>query len=217
MGSPTLTDSDGTPAEERDAFEHRNLVVTLEITYPPDCILSEVAGETVGNVTSNLVNDTCLCELEIEHEDGSTEYCQESSDVDQECICQVFVSNEHLPKIQSVDSDVMVVRTRLQDRKRLRELVRRLKAVADRVRVIQVIRADGSDDGQGQTVLFDLSTLTKKQRNTLDYAVSRGYYDDPKRINLEALAEKLDISKSTLSYRLKTAEKHLVNSLLETV
>lgn len=60
------------------------------------------------------------------------------------------------------------------------------------------------------------SLLTPKQEETLKLALELGYYDRPKGVNLNELAEQLDCSKSTLCTTLRTAEKkilsHYINS-----
>lgn len=51
--------------------------------------------------------------------------------------------------------------------------------------------------------------LTTEQRRAIHAAVDHGYYEIPRQITLTALAEKLDVPQSTLSYRLQRAEAHL--------
>jgi predicted DNA binding protein len=47
-------------------------------------------------------------------------------------------------------------------------------------------------------------------------AVERGYYETPREITVEELAEELDLPRSTLSYRLRRAEAELVRSFVGT-
>lgn len=60
------------------------------------------------------------------------------------------------------------------------------------------------------TVTIDLDVLTAKQRRTLELALEAGYYERPREADLTYLAEELDISKSAVSQRLRTAETKLV-------
>ena len=48
--------------------------------------------------------------------------------------------------------------------------------------------------------------LTKKQKRALEIAINNGYYDYPKKINMEKLAEIMGISYSTYQAHLKKAE-----------
>lgn len=54
------------------------------------------------------------------------------------------------------------------------------------------------------------STLTGKQEEHVHLAYNKGYYDVPRRISLEELAEEAGCSKSTLSVSLRDAERRLV-------
>ena len=56
----------------------------------------------------------------------------------------------------------------------------------------------------------DFGTLTALERETLRRAVEAGYYDEPRRTSLATLADEFDVSKGTLSQRLRSAERKLV-------
>ena len=60
----------------------------------------------------------------------------------------------------------------------------------------------------------DLGVLTDKQRRTLELALREGYYERPRESNLTDLAEQLDLSKSAVSQRLRTAERKLIKATL---
>ncbi len=55
-------------------------------------------------------------------------------------------------------------------------------------------------------------TLTPKQKEILKPSLKLGYYEFPKRINLNSLAEKLNISPSTLCVHLQKIESRILNS-----
>jgi len=59
-----------------------------------------------------------------------------------------------------------------------------------------------------------LSHLTEKQRRTLITAHALGYYDIPKKIGLVQLAERLDLSRSTVDMQLRRAERRLLNHIM---
>ncbi|MDZ7849667.1 MAG: helix-turn-helix domain-containing protein [Halodesulfurarchaeum sp.] len=52
--------------------------------------------------------------------------------------------------------------------------------------------------------------LPAKQREALRAAVTHGYYETPREIDVAELAERLDVPRSTLAYRLRRAEAHVM-------
>lgn len=58
--------------------------------------------------------------------------------------------------------------------------------------------------------------LSREQREALAAAVEHGYYETPREIDLGELAEKLDIPRSTLTYRVRRAEAQIAKQFLET-
>ena len=59
--------------------------------------------------------------------------------------------------------------------------------------------------------------LTVRQREVFDLAVSEGYYDNPRRITLTALAEMAGVSKSTLCEMIHLIEKNIIDEFAESV
>ena len=58
----------------------------------------------------------------------------------------------------------------------------------------------------------DFDFLTEKQREVLELAVRRGYYDDNSEVTLKQLADELGIARSTIGEHLKRAESEAVKS-----
>jgi len=56
----------------------------------------------------------------------------------------------------------------------------------------------------------DLDFLTEKQREVLELAVNRGYYEDGAEITLKQLADELGIARSTTGEHLKRAESEVL-------
>lgn len=65
------------------------------------------------------------------------------------------------------------------------------------------------------SVRVDLDRLTETQRDTLALALEEGYYDRPRKTDLEALADRLAISRSAVSQRIRTAELKLVRNAFQ--
>ena len=59
-----------------------------------------------------------------------------------------------------------------------------------------------------------VSSLTDKQREALILAFTLGYFDTPRKISSEELAEKLGIVHSTLAVHLRRAERRLLSEIL---
>jgi predicted DNA binding protein len=58
--------------------------------------------------------------------------------------------------------------------------------------------------------------LTDRQHEALTLAISRGYYESPRQISTEALAEEMDISQPSMSSLLRRAERQLLTAALDT-
>ena len=61
-----------------------------------------------------------------------------------------------------------------------------------------------------------MSTLTERQREILVEAYRNGYYEVPRRINSEELANRLKLDKSTVVEHLRKAENRLVSEIILT-
>ncbi|QSG14000.1 helix-turn-helix domain-containing protein [Halapricum desulfuricans] len=60
-----------------------------------------------------------------------------------------------------------------------------------------------------------VDTVTDAQLSTAEYAVSCGYYDDPRSARLADIADEFDRSESAISQRLNAVERHLVRSFVD--
>lgn len=60
--------------------------------------------------------------------------------------------------------------------------------------------------------LFAKKNLSREKREALVSAVKQGYYETPRQITLEELADELGCPRSTLSYRLRRAESKLAKA-----
>lgn len=63
-----------------------------------------------------------------------------------------------------------------------------------------------------RTALFARKNLPAEQRDALVTAVQNGYYEKPRQTTLEELADQLECPRSTLSYRLRSAESKLAKA-----
>lgn len=58
--------------------------------------------------------------------------------------------------------------------------------------------------------------LTQKQREALEVALEEGYFNEPREITLEELASKLDITRTSVSSRLRRGQRALLERKLTT-
>ena len=59
--------------------------------------------------------------------------------------------------------------------------------------------------------------LSEKQRKVIELAIKKGYFDFPRKINLDGLAKELKLAKQTVQQHLRMAEKKLVPFLTENI
>lgn len=86
----------------------------------------------------------------------------------------------------------------------------------DEVLDVRIVNGDTTVGRPTQsTVWVDIDALTPKQWEALQLAFEEGYYDQPRSVDLETLADELSISKSAVSQRLRSAERTLVEGVLE--
>jgi len=90
-----------------------------------------------------------------------------------------------------------------------------LREALDHVRLVRLAVVEGPE--ATEQVTFDLSALTPKQREGLELAVVRGYFDNDRNVELGDLAAEIEISKSALSQRLRAAQAKLVTDVFDEV
>lgn len=89
-----------------------------------------------------------------------------------------------------------------------------------------IAREIGEYEAAGMTVLLErlgayegprdtLAVLTNRQREVIETAHERGYFDVPRTVSTADLADELDLDPSTVSEHLQRAERNLVTALLE--
>ncbi len=59
--------------------------------------------------------------------------------------------------------------------------------------------------------------LTPKQKQATEIAYENGYYEYPKKIELRALAKKMNVSLPTFQEHLKKAENKMIPALIERI
>lgn len=206
-------------AREAGDRQTRRLFVELDVEMAashscPLCSLEE----SIVDVRHQLGEDVCHLDAQLgdsyggcPHDCTTVEHIE--TDIDEGCVCPVFVRYGCVPQVTESEDSTVVVKTYLSDRERLTELIGDLRRTVEDVSVRRLKRVDaGSESPRQKFVTLDLYELTQKQRQAVTAAVAAGYYETPREISLGELADRLDISKSALSQRLKAAESKLVTS-----
>lgn len=121
---------------------------------------------------------------------------------------QEATMNEHSTP---TEKETLHVVLEVADHESLTDLLALVHRSSLPVRTESITKAGLSGD---DTIEIEIDILTAKQRQTLELALKRGYYDRPREADLTDLAEELDISKSAVSQRLRTAERKLVKGVL---
>ena len=172
-----------------------------------DCPIVD-GGSDLAEVHINAVGDECSVDLKPADGEGIR---RATGEVGDECLCHAFQRFGCVPHVRRVEDGTMLVTTYVDDRAVVRELVAALKSIFAAVRLVRLAVVEGPE--ATEQVTFDLSSLTPKQRGSLELAVLRGYFDDDGDVALGDLADELDISKSALSQRLRTAQAKLVKDV----
>jgi predicted DNA binding protein len=102
---------------------------------------------------------------------------------------------------------------RVSDRSVFRRVVERHASNSDDIEIITIV--DPSQE-ESRSLSIDVSNLTEKQWEALEIAHELGHYQTSRGGNLEEIANRLDISKSAVSQRLRAAESKIVSSILGT-
>ncbi|WP_254769363.1 helix-turn-helix domain-containing protein [Salinilacihabitans rarus] len=173
-----------------------------------DCPLAATGDEDV--LTHQIIEDVCYVVSDAADDDPSVR--QTGTVMDGCCPCSIFRHHGCVPVLTSVDGDTVVVTTYLSDRASLRSLVDELRTVVDGVSLRRLTGPTGGEFSDVRSA--NLSLLSEIERETLTRAIEAGYYDDPRRIEFGTLAQRLDVSKPTLSQRLRSAESKLLLDLL---
>ncbi|WP_411965158.1 helix-turn-helix domain-containing protein [Haloferax sp. YSMS24] len=195
----------------------RTLEVLFEVELPGGscCMLSD-PDSRVGNVHNQICDGVCHAEVTVHNEEEDTAHVVHASNrIGDDCLCLAFNDVGCVPRIKSAHDGVLLIETYLSDRSVISELVERLDEVAESVSLRRLTSNDRTNPVGSTSTTIDLSRLTSKQREAATLAVSRGYYETPRKTSLEELSNVLGISKSALSQRLNVVESKLATAAFD--
>lgn len=107
----------------------------------------------------------------------------------------------------------LFVRLRIEDRGSLRQVVDQYSSMEPTVETVTIV--DPSNEN-AELLYIDIGHVTDKQWEALEMAHELGHYASPRGGNLQAIADKLGISKSAASQRLRAAESKIISAILGT-
>jgi predicted DNA binding protein len=198
------------------ATRNRHTRVEVEVIPSENCSCpvkeASSSGLNIDEVRKTTTENRCKSEILTNDSERGPEVVNAVTSVEDSCFCPVFDSFGVLPKIEEVKEGRIVISTYVSDRRDIKSVLERLRSKADKVRVRRIGPVEDCEDLLDST---DMHEMTTKQKETLEVAVSEGYYDEPEEITLGELADRFDVSKSAVSQRLKRAESKIVISSLE--
>lgn len=200
---------EGTPSEESQP-ESRELWAVLKIDVGDECPLTDIDA-TIQNVDLQQMNGEC--KATVVTDDTDMNVLQTSQSMGTDCISWVFHDHGLVPQVMDAGDRSLTVSVYPDERETLPELVESLRDLGYVVDVKRLVGVS-QDLIEESTVLCDLSVLTGKQKEAVELAAERGYYDRSRDVDMGDMADELGISKSALSRRLKSAEAKLMLELM---
>ena len=210
MGMPAdAPDLNRAVKEFLDRVESVKMIEFLKVDFScgEETVVAEITVKE-GYTASDLELPEILGSLEVLKADGRT----------YTCFLRCVVRDEFLlEKMREFDLDVIwtapIYKSRdlhiyacIGDAENLNKVLRLMSTYGE-VRNVIFEAATFSGDGP-------LSGLTRRQRDLLLAAKQYGYYEYPRRINSQQLAEKLGISKTSAIEHLRWGEARLISMLL---
>lgn len=196
---------------ESSRSEERELRIVLEIERSGPCCMDDIA-EQVVDVDVRLDEETCNVDATLR--DAETDTVRTmffSENLCSYCPGKIFSKYDCLPRYRRIDEGSFLMETYASDTDTISDIVSEVRTISDNVSVKSIVPTDDSNGSELEIV--DLTEMTNKQRQALHYAKEAGYYDSEKKISLQDLAEKMDVSTSALSQLLQRAETNVIRQL----
>ncbi|QSG10364.1 helix-turn-helix domain-containing protein [Halapricum desulfuricans] len=191
--------------------EDREMRVVLEIERGGPCRLDRMEGEVIG-IDVRLSEEVCNVDAVVRdpaQENVSTQYFE--NQLCDHCPGKVFGEHGCLPRYREINEGSFVVETYVADTQAVADLVSDIRSVCDNVSLRSIVSTDRSEFNEDCSV--DVSALTRKQREAVYHAQEMGYYDPDADVSLAELADRIGISTSALSQRLRRAEGNVLRQL----
>lgn len=191
-------------------LEDRKLRVVLEVARGGPCVMDDIDGEVI-DIDVRFKGGCCNVDAKVrDTEEGvATKYF--SNELCSYCPGKVFSDLSCLPRYRQIRDGSFVLETYASDTDTVAEIVGNVREICETVSVRSITPSDDGQCEEFRTV--DVSALTPKQREAVVHAQESGYYDPDSDTSLEEVAERMDVSQSALSQRLKRAEANVLRQL----
>lgn len=195
-----------------------SLHLRLEINPLPSCPLSDVEPDVIVNDARTMkLGEACHCEFVFEYPEGDgrpPNRVERNEQKNGDCPCCQICEAGCLPNIVEIRDGSLVVELFVRDREQAFDVLERLESTPAQTELLGIQEHDESEESCC-SARIDLSTLTDVQRETINVAFERGYYNSPKGVILEDLASEFDISKQAIAQRLATAEQKIIEQIAD--
>lgn len=173
--------------------------------------MDDIADQVV-DVDVRLDEETCNVDATLKDADTDTVKTMFfSENLCSYCPGKIFSKYDCLPRYRRIDKGSFLMETYASDTDTISDIVSEVRTISDKVSVKSIVPTDDSNGSELEIV--DLTEMTNKQRQALHYAKEAGYYDSEKKISLQDLAAKMDVSTSALSQLLQRAETNVIRQL----
>ena len=206
--------------------------VTVAFSGPAECPLAELSARAktiIDTVSNSVATESTTCVSEFLVDPGSVPevvaaepvFAYESKtlyrlshDSGDPCPCECLGEfGRPIERYFAQDGELTLV-FHAADFEQLQAIFGELRARYDGLDPKRLVRAP-TDGVFRDTVFVDRGKLTDRQFEVLQMAYARGYFEQPRETNAEAIAAELGIDPSTFSEHLAAAHSKLLEDVLE--
>lgn len=203
-------------ATETDSVESLDLRAELAWHIPDEtsCPLATKLDENPMDLNIHHSDGTCFMEVElVDRIDGNACEKFKLQESVGNCSCPIFWKNGCHPRFQVVEDMLAIAEVFIPGRDVLRDLISDLRE-SGRDPWIRNLTITGGEKGISEFRSMNMEDLTERERECIEFAAQEGYYDRDRKITLQDIADEFEVSKSTCSERLGSAESKIVKELL---
>ena len=212
-------------------MEDRDLRVVLELERGGSCFMDEIEGDVI-DFDVRVVDESChaeatVCEscdpsvsMDECHSDVApgddrviTKY--HTGDVCDHCPSSVFTAYGCIPHFVRTEGKSFFIRVFLPDSAMVSNLIADLNEILASVRLVSMTHTGSGEELSEEIYEVDVSVLTPKQREALELAIERDYYEGDETPSMASLAAEVDISTSAFSQRLARAERNVMGQFVD--
>ena len=188
-----------------------------------------------GDPTDLAAVDELLLDEAVDRESISARACNSTrtasllTEEQRRRVAYTYISDvdfcESVPCIAAkyVDGGMLLEQTRTDDRVRWRVLVQDDSKIGHLYDTLSAKLGEGlsfsfkhlTEVDHWESGLLSRADIRAEQRETLNVAVERGYFETPREVTLDELADELELPRSTVSYRLRRATAELAKRFAE--